>query len=39
MSRNVDHYQANVQEKQLINRKNAQLLNKILLEQIKTKDR
>ena len=39
MSRNVANYNVFTQEKELINRKNAQLLNKVLLEQIKAKQR
>ena len=37
LQRNIENYQMAVQEKELVNRENAKLLNKILLEQIKAK--
>lgn len=39
MAKNVESYQALTHEKELMNRKNAQLLNRILLEQIRVKER
>lgn len=37
MVRNVENNQAQDQEREFINRRNAQLLNRVLLEQIRTK--
>jgi hypothetical protein len=39
LQRSIENYQVTVQERELVNRENAKLLNKVLLEQIKAKEK